>query len=107
MLVLAYICIIYGYIGSLPWLAAMVAFPWTAYGVSQGFYYTKSKKENTKDGIKYESVMAEINAKYKEAQNNSCYIVDDIINEYGSTISINTTPVGQEYWETIDLDAGI
>jgi positive regulator of sigma E activity len=59
-LVLAFFCIWKGYMGSLPWLAAMVAFPWTAYGVSQVFYYRKSMKENSKGGIKFESVMAEI-----------------------------------------------
>ena len=31
---LAYICIISGYLGSLPWLAGMIGFPWSAYGVS-------------------------------------------------------------------------
>ena len=34
MLGLAYLCIVQGYVGTIPWLAAMVAFPWTAYGVS-------------------------------------------------------------------------
>lgn len=56
---LAYFCIVNQYFGELPWLAAMVGFPWTAYGVSQGFYYRKSQKENTKGGIKYDTVMAE------------------------------------------------
>lgn len=60
-LYLAYLCIINQYFGELPWLAAMVGFPWTAYGVSQAFYYKKSMAENTKDGVKFESVMAEIN----------------------------------------------
>lgn len=41
------------YFGELPWLTAMYAFPWTAYGVSQACYYRKSEKENTKGGIKY------------------------------------------------------
>ena len=50
---LAYLCIILGYLGSLPWLAAMVSFPWAAYGVSQAFYYNKSKAENTEGGITY------------------------------------------------------
>lgn len=45
-IVLAFICIEKQYFGELPWLSAMVAFPWTAYGVSQGFYYNKAKKEN-------------------------------------------------------------
>ena len=61
---LAFFCIHCGYTGSLPWLAAMVGFPWTAYGVSQVFYYRKSMKENSKGGIKFESVMAEIQQIY-------------------------------------------
>ena len=43
----------------------MVSLPWTAYGVSQCFYYDKSKAENTKDGIKYETVMADLMESYK------------------------------------------
>lgn len=58
---LAYICILRGFEGSLPWLTAMAGLPWTAYGVSQVWYYKKSEAENTKDGIKFESVMAEVN----------------------------------------------
>ena len=58
-IVLAFYCIHEGFTGSLPWLAAMVGFPWTAYGVSQAFYYRKSMKENTVGGIKYDSVMEE------------------------------------------------
>lgn len=46
-IILAFICILFGYLGTLPWLAAMAGFPWTAYGVSQAFYYNKSKAENT------------------------------------------------------------
>lgn len=57
---LAYLCVVNQYFGELPWLAAMVGFPWTAYGVSQMYYYKKSMKENSKDGIKYEAVMADI-----------------------------------------------
>lgn len=55
-IVLAFICVLNGYLGTLPWLAAMVSFPWTAYGVSQVFYYQKSKAENTKGGIVYDTV---------------------------------------------------
>ena len=58
--VLAYICVLNQYFGELPWIATMVGLPWTAYGVSQGFYYKKAEKENTKGGIKYETVMAEL-----------------------------------------------
>lgn len=58
-IVLAFFCVVNGFFGELPWLAAMCAFPWTAYGVSQAAYYKKAEKENTKGGIKYETVMAE------------------------------------------------
>ena len=61
-LILAFVCIKNQYLGELPWLAAMAAFPWTAYGVSQAFYYKKSMAENTKDGIKYDTTMLELNS---------------------------------------------
>ena len=54
---LAYICIVNQYFGELPWLVAMVGFPWTAYGVSQACYYKKSEKENTKGGIVYDATL--------------------------------------------------
>lgn len=59
-IVLAFYCIYKGFMGSLPWLAAMVGFPWTAYGVSQAMYYRKSMAENTSGGIKFESAIAEV-----------------------------------------------
>ena len=59
-LFLAFTCIINQYFGELPWLAAMAACPWAAYGISQACYYRKSEKENTRDGIKFESVMAQL-----------------------------------------------
>ena len=59
MIVLAFICVKNQYFGELPWLAAMVGFPWAAYGVSQACYYKKAEKENTKGGIKYETIMAD------------------------------------------------
>lgn len=65
ILVMAFYCIVNENFGDLPWLTAMVGFPWTAYAVSQMYYYKKSEKENTVGGIKYESVMAEI-AKMKK-----------------------------------------
>lgn len=60
MLALAFICVFRGSYSELPWLAAMVAFPWTAYGVSQAFYYNKAKNENTAGGVVYERTLAEI-----------------------------------------------
>lgn len=99
---LAYICIIRGYVGTLPWLAAMVAFPWTAYGVSQAMYYRKSEKENTKDGIKFESVMAEVNALYgSAAQNNTIdWSVQSSEDQSGLNTTTNTS-------NSINLDYGI
>ena len=65
ILIMAFYCIVNENFGDLPWLTAMVGFPWTAYAVSQMYYYKKSEKENTVGGVKYESVMAEID-KIKE-----------------------------------------
>jgi positive regulator of sigma E activity len=65
---LSLVCIQREYFGELPWLAAMIGFPWTAYGVSQTYYYKKSTKENTKDGIKYETVMASITENLPHAE---------------------------------------
>lgn len=62
---MAFYCVFNSEFGDLPWLTAMTGFPWTAYAVSQMYYYKKSEKENTTGGITYESVMAEIN-KMKE-----------------------------------------
>lgn len=57
--VLSFICIQNQYFGELPWLTAMAACPWTAYAVGQGFYYKKAEKENTKGGIKYDSIFSQ------------------------------------------------
>ncbi len=65
-LVLAFVCIKNAYFGELPWLTAMAAFPWTAYGASQAFYYRKAEKENTSGGIKYETIMAELDSSDEE-----------------------------------------
>lgn len=59
-IVLAYISITNDYIGDLPWLVALVTAIWTAYGVSQGFYYNKAKSENLQGGIRYLSVANEL-----------------------------------------------
>ena len=102
MLGLAYLCIVQGYVGTIPWLAAMVAFPWTAYGVSQAMYYRKSEKENTKNGIKFESVMAEVNALYgSAAQNNT---IDWSVQSSEDQSGLNTTTSTSN---SINLNYGI
>ncbi len=59
MLILAAMCIVFDYIFDIPWLAVMAGLPWAAYAVSQRAYYKKAQAENTKNGIKYESVLKE------------------------------------------------
>lgn len=60
-IVLAFVCVFTGYLGSLPWVAVMVTAAWGGYAVSQAAYYGKSKAENTTGGIIYEAAMAKIN----------------------------------------------
>lgn len=81
-IVLAFYCIANQYFGELPWLAAMVGFPWGAYGVSQVFYYKKSALENTKDGVKFESVIRSIDNAYANTPYpHQDVSTDNIINE--------------------------
>lgn len=76
LIYLAFYCIKYQYFGELPWIAAMIGFPWTAYGVSQACYYGKSAKENSKGGIKYDTVVgiSDAEAEYQKQmeQNEIC-----------------------------------
>lgn len=86
-ILLAFYCIYEGFTGSLPWLAAMVGFPWTAYGVSQAMYYRKAMKENTCGGIKYDSVMAEVQKAREQFENTSTFdsfIYEDGIDPYAN-----------------------
>lgn len=76
-IILAFYCIHEGFTGSLPWLSAMVGFPWSAYGISQAFYYQKSKAENTRNGVKFEAMILEAHKLAQEAQHE-----DPIIYEY-------------------------
>ena len=67
-ILLAFYCIYKGFGGSLPWLTASASLPWAAYGVSQVYYYKKSLVENSKGGVKYESVLAELEKAAAKAQ---------------------------------------
>lgn len=60
-IVLAFLCVFTGYLGSLPWVAVMVTAAWGAYAVSQAGYYNKSKAENITGGLVYEATMTKIN----------------------------------------------
>lgn len=55
---LAVMAVIRGYTGSLPWLSVLPGVAWSAYGVSQGFYYNKAKAENTEGGIVHAAAKA-------------------------------------------------
>lgn len=73
-IILAFVCVVNQYFGELPWLAAMCAFPWTAYGASQAFYYRKAERENTKGGIKYDTTMYGLGVEsYVEPQETDIY----------------------------------
>lgn len=57
-IVLAGYCIHEGYIGSLPWLSAMVGLPWSAHGVACSFYLNMAKSDHKEGGITYEAAKA-------------------------------------------------
>ncbi|RKJ40219.1 hypothetical protein D7X94_08720 [Acutalibacter sp. 1XD8-33] len=57
-LLLAAYCIRNGYVGSLPWLSAMVGLPWTAHGVVCSFYLNMAKSDHKQGGITFESAKA-------------------------------------------------
>ena len=54
-LLLAAYCIHAGYIGSLPWLSAMVGLPWTAHGTVCAFYLNMAKSDHREGGITFEA----------------------------------------------------
>ena len=102
-IVLAFYCIHEGFMGSLPWLAAMVGFPWTAYGVSQAMYYRKSMKENTAGGIKYETVLEEARRATEAYQNAAGFdfpMYDSGIDPFAS--ATKTTSITYEVTENVD-----
>ncbi len=55
---LAAYCIHEGYIGSLPWLSAMVGLPWSAHGVVCSFYLNMAKSDHKEGGITFEAAKA-------------------------------------------------
>ena len=69
LILLAFYCVYLGFVGDLPWIAAMIGFPWAAYGVSQVWYYKKSTIENAEGGIKYETVLKELDEASKKYWN--------------------------------------
>ena len=105
-IVLAFYCIYNGYMGSLPWLTASASLPWAAYGVSQVYYYKKSMAENTKDGVKYASVMKELDEaynNYKEKLNNT----PTVDNTETTSMSYYTEDDYSDNSDPINTDYGI
>ena len=102
-IILAFYCIHAGFTGSLPWLAAMVGFPWTAYGVSQAMYYRKSMKENSCGGIKYDTIMEEarrVTDAYQNAAGFDFSMYDDGIDPFANVKE--TTTATYEVTENVD-----
>ena len=57
-LILAGWCIHKGFIGSLPWLSAMVGLPWSAHGLICSCYLNMAKSDHRVGGITYEKAKA-------------------------------------------------
>lgn len=68
-LALCLVCIKYGYLGSLPWLSALVGLPWTAHGVVCSFYLNMAKSDHREGGITYEKAKANSFASVEYSEN--------------------------------------
>ena len=101
-LLLAFYCIFNGYMGSLPWLTASASLPWAAYGVSQVYYYKKSMAENTKNGVKNESVIKELDNAHENYNKIIKEVADNIIIE-----GDNSGEDGMNSSDDINTDYGI
>ena len=101
-LLLAFYCIFNGYMGSLPWLTASASLPWAAYGVSQVYQNKKSMAENTKNGVKYESVIKELDNAHENYNKIIKEVADNIIIE-----GDNSGEDGMNSSDDINTDYGI
>lgn len=91
LILLAFYCVYLGFVGDLPWIAAMIGFPWAAYGVSQVWYYKKSTVENSEGGIKYESVLKELDEASKKYWNQASTPIEE------SDVSIENSTIINNY----------
>ena len=57
-LLLAAFCIYKGFLGSLPWVSAMVGLPWSAHGIICSFYLNMAKSDHREGGITFEKAKA-------------------------------------------------
>lgn len=107
---MAFYCISNNYTGSLPWITASASLPWAAYGVSQVFYYKKSMIENSKNGIKYETVLKELDQAYDKYRNMTSNNTDfnEVLNDlFNSSSSDTTTYTDTQDSSVLDTDYGI
>lgn len=58
-LILAAYCIHKDFVGSLPWLSAMVGLPWSAHGIVCSFYLNMAKSDHSEGGITFETAKAQ------------------------------------------------
>ena len=56
---IAFYCVHLGYLGTLPWISALVGLPWSAHGIVCSFYLNMSKSDHRKGGITYDLAMCE------------------------------------------------
>lgn len=59
-IVLAFYTINLGYLGTLPWISALVGLPWTAHGVVCSCYLNMAKSDHSQGGITFETAMREL-----------------------------------------------
>lgn len=52
---LAFYCVKLGYLGTLPWISALVGLPWAAHGTICSFYLNMAKSDHRQGGITYEA----------------------------------------------------
>lgn len=59
-ILLAFMCVLLGYLGTLPWISALIGLPWSAHGIVCSFYLTMAKSDHKKGGITYDLALKEI-----------------------------------------------
>lgn len=53
-------CVYMGYLGTLPWISALIGLPWSAHGIVCSFYLTMAKSDHKKGRITYDLALKEI-----------------------------------------------
>lgn len=48
-----------GYLGTLPWISALIGLPWSAHGIVCSFYLNMAKSDHKKGGITYDLALRE------------------------------------------------